>query len=149
MPVKFWGEAVLHAAYLINRLPSSSIGWKCPYQLLLKKEVLYEDIKVFGCLCYVTNVHPKKDKFVARAIRGVFVGYSCGQKGYKVYDIENETLTVSRNVTCSEVVYPFHGRSESICDHNNSSPLPLVAADFSENQDYCPISCTPEVTNNF
>lgn len=33
-PVKYWGECVMTAAYLINRLPSSVDDKKIPYEVI-------------------------------------------------------------------------------------------------------------------
>ena len=37
MPIRIWGLNVTAAIYLINRLPSVSIGGKSPYEMLLCK----------------------------------------------------------------------------------------------------------------
>jgi len=50
LPIKFWGECVLTAAYLINRLPVSSFQNKVPYKKLLGKVPQYEHLRTFGCL---------------------------------------------------------------------------------------------------
>lgn len=38
LPVRFWGECVLGAVYLINRTPSRLLKNKTPYELLFGKE---------------------------------------------------------------------------------------------------------------
>ncbi|KAL0366931.1 UNVERIFIED_CONTAM: Retrovirus-related Pol polyprotein from transposon RE2 [Sesamum radiatum] len=34
LPIKFWSEAILTAAYLINRTPTRVLGWQTPYEKL-------------------------------------------------------------------------------------------------------------------
>ena len=71
MPIRYWGYCVKAAVYLMNRLPSSSISNKSPYELLYSKTPTLDHLKVIGCLCYAT-VMPKGDKFAERAVPTIF-----------------------------------------------------------------------------
>ncbi|GAA0149387.1 transmembrane signal receptor [Lithospermum erythrorhizon] len=108
LPIHFWGDAILVATHIINRLPSSSLGWKSPYELLYHKTPDLETLRVFGCLCFFSNNNPHKTKFDQRAYPGVFVGYPMDQKGYKVYDFHSKRVIVSRDVRFFEHHFPFH-----------------------------------------
>lgn len=61
------GESILVATYILNRLASSILKLKAPFELLYKKKPEYCSLKVFGCLCYIVNTLPHKDKFDQRA----------------------------------------------------------------------------------
>lgn len=37
LPLKLWGHYVLHACYLINRLPTPMLKGKTPYEVLFNK----------------------------------------------------------------------------------------------------------------
>lgn len=63
LPIKFWGECVLTAGYLINRTPSSLLGDITPYELLHGKLPIYQHLRVVGCLAYVHDQKLPKDKF--------------------------------------------------------------------------------------
>ena len=76
LPKMFWGECVLTAAYIINRLPSKTLGHKTPYELLYNQKPEYDHIRVFGCLTYFWSIETKGDKFEVRGRPGVFLGYS-------------------------------------------------------------------------
>lgn len=88
LPIMFWGQAILMATYIINVLPTPILEWKTPFIYLHKKESSYSNLKIFGCLCFATNVIPHKNKFAPRAIMCCFIGYNPGQKAYKLYDPE-------------------------------------------------------------
>lgn len=52
LPIQFWGECVLTATYLINRMPLTVLGNKTPYEVLFNKVPSYDHLRSFGCLCY-------------------------------------------------------------------------------------------------
>ncbi|KAM0069913.1 putative RNA-directed DNA polymerase [Helianthus debilis subsp. tardiflorus] len=107
LPVKFWGECILTATYIINRIPSKAVDNKTPYEILVGKPPSYDHMKVFGCLTYYRNTNTKGDKFEPRGKPGIFLGYPRGTKGYKVYDVEQGKMVVSRDVKFNERVFPF------------------------------------------
>ena len=57
MPLCYWGEAFLSAAYLINRVSSRSINFEIPFQVLAEAVVAPTvpnlPPHVFGCVAYV------------------------------------------------------------------------------------------------
>nr|XP_016463928.1 PREDICTED: uncharacterized protein LOC107786926 [Nicotiana tabacum] len=61
IPIRYWGMCVKTTVYLINRLPSSVLGGKTPYELLYHKKANIAHLRVMGCLCYATNL-VKTDK---------------------------------------------------------------------------------------
>ena len=61
LPVKFCGEAVLTAAYLINRTPSSVFNGRSPYEILHGVKPDYKALRVFGSTCYVHRASRDKD----------------------------------------------------------------------------------------
>jgi hypothetical protein len=64
-PLKFWGDAVLTACYLINCMPSSVLGDKIPQSLLFPQDPLYVvPPRVFGSTCFVHDLTPGHDKCV-------------------------------------------------------------------------------------
>lgn len=79
-PKKYWGESVLTTTYLINRTPSVVLENKTPYELLYGMSPSYENLRVFGTLCYARHINRSKDKFDERSIRCVFLGYPMGKK---------------------------------------------------------------------
>lgn len=114
-PDRFWGLCIQAAVYVINRIPSTSLGNKSPFEKLYGKQPSFHHMRVIGSLCFATNL-TKQDKLSPRAVRSALVGYGTTQKGYKLYDLENKTFFVSRDVVFLESVFPF---KESITDQQN------------------------------
>jgi len=106
LPLHFWGDCVLTAIYLINRLPSTVLAGKSPYEVFHKFEPSLSHLRVIGCLCFAT-VTEKVDKFSPKAIVAVHMGYSATQKAYRLYDFKSKRYFVSRDVSFREHIFPF------------------------------------------
>lgn len=67
LPLSLWGECVLISIYLINRLPSSVLSKKPPYEVLFGHPPNYNHLRVFGCLCHVSTLAHNRHRFALRA----------------------------------------------------------------------------------
>lgn len=54
LPIRFWGDCVLSATYLINRFPSKILHNKSSFELLFGQLPSYNLLKTFGCLCFAS-----------------------------------------------------------------------------------------------
>jgi len=107
VPRSYWGEAVLTATYLINRLSSRVLEGVTPIQLMT---TFYPSIpmltslqnRVFGCPAFVHVHSPYRGKLDPRAIKCVFIGYAPNKKGYKCYHPQSRKVYVSKDVTFHE-----------------------------------------------
>ena len=75
LPLDFWGACVLTATYLINRIPSKILSGKISYEVLFGVKPSYDNIKMFGSLCFAHCKPRTKDKFAPRSRKCIFVGY--------------------------------------------------------------------------
>ncbi|RVX06283.1 Retrovirus-related Pol polyprotein from transposon TNT 1-94 [Vitis vinifera] len=142
VPNYFWGEAILTATYLINRMPSRVLTFQSPRQLLLKKfphtRAASSDLpfKVFGCTAFV-HVYPQnRSKFAPRANKCIFLGYSPTQKGYKCYSPTNKKFYTTMDVSFFEHVFFYpksHVQGESMNEHQVWESL-LEAVPFSHSE---------------
>jgi hypothetical protein len=103
VPKYLWGQAVLTATYLINRMPSRVLDWKSPIEMLKGKNGDVLPLKTFGCVCFVQNNRPNVGKMDPKAVKCVFVGYSATQKGYVCWSPIKRRLFVSMDVTFREL----------------------------------------------
>ena len=100
------------AMHLINRLPSKVLSFKSPLELLEEcfptvKLKTGLPVKVFGCVCHVHNPKHKQNKWNAKALKCVFLGYSTTQKGYKVYHPLTRKYIVSKDVLFEEKLFYY------------------------------------------
>jgi hypothetical protein len=85
VPKYLWAEAVMTAAYLMNRMPSRVLNNKTPIECLTGETTYVVPPRVFGCVCFVRDHMPYVGKLDPIAVKCVFVGYSGKQKGYKCW----------------------------------------------------------------
>lgn len=64
-------------------------------------------MRCFDCLCFASNTIPLKDKFAPRDFRCVFLGYATSRKTYKVYDVENDRVFITRDLLFYENEFPL------------------------------------------
>lgn len=104
-PKTYWGDAVLSAIYLINRMPSRIIDYHTPYNKFLSffpstRALNSIPPKIFGCTAFVHSyTHNKLDP---KAIKCLFLGYSSTQKGYKCYSPSLKKTFITMDVTFFE-----------------------------------------------
>ncbi|RVW87157.1 Retrovirus-related Pol polyprotein from transposon TNT 1-94 [Vitis vinifera] len=107
VPKLFWGQAVLTAAYLINRMPSRVLKFQTPCQTLLKSFPTTRLIstvppKIFGCSVFVHINQQHRSKLDPRSLKCIFLGYSSNKKGYKCYSPVTRKFYNSMDVTFFE-----------------------------------------------
>ncbi|CAN1754083.1 Retrovirus-related Pol polyprotein from transposon TNT 1-94 [Linum perenne] len=157
LPLPFWSDCVLHAVYLINRMPTPILNKHSPYEKLHGSSAILDNLKVFGCLCYASTLSQHRTKFQPRARQCVFLGMPSGIKGYKVMDLHTNQTFVSRDVIFYESIFPFKDVSSSALPQSQSIP-PMIyqesdhrlpPAELSQSVDHSspPLSC-PAVPNS-
>jgi hypothetical protein len=99
MGKQFWAEAASTSCYLINMSPSTAIEKKTPMEVWSGSPSDYSQLKVFGCTAYA---HVNNGKLEPRAAKCVFLGYSSGVKGYKLWNPETKKSMLSRSLVFNE-----------------------------------------------
>ena len=99
---KFWAEAVTYAGHLINRLPTVANDGKTPMEVWSGKPATdYHYLHIFGCPAYY---HVRESKLDPRAKKAIFMGFSDGVKGFRLWCPDTRKTIVSRDVTFDESV---------------------------------------------
>jgi hypothetical protein len=52
MPLKFWDEAFVSTAFLINRFPTPVLDYSSPLEKLFQTKSAYSFLCTFGCVCW-------------------------------------------------------------------------------------------------
>ncbi|GJU00292.1 ribonuclease H-like domain-containing protein [Tanacetum coccineum] len=105
MPPSYWVEALNMAAHLLNILLSTAINNEIPFTKLYNQTPTYEDLRVFGCLCYphVDASH----KLETRSTPCIFLGYPANHRSYRCLDLASNKIIISRHVRFDEDVFSF------------------------------------------
>ena len=140
-PSHFWGHCILTATYLINRLPSKPIQHKSPFECLYGTTIDLTHLRVIGCKTFA-HQH-LNDKFSARAIPSIFIGYPDNQKGYILYDLTTHKLFTSRHVTFHETNFPFHSNISPTSQPHQPSTEPSPSYPVPQYSPYSPNTNTP------
>ncbi|KAG6494785.1 hypothetical protein ZIOFF_042546 [Zingiber officinale] len=102
MPARFWGEAVRHAVYLLNRLPTKALGERTPFEAWMGRKPHLSHLRVFGCVAYVKNTTPHLKKLDDRSSPMVYLGVEEGCKAHRLFDPKRGKLQVSRDAIFQE-----------------------------------------------
>lgn len=97
LPRSFWGDAVLTANYLKNRLPSKRIGMKTPFEMWHQKKPEIGHIRTYGCLVHVHIPSETRAKMDKVSHQGVLVGFQSSRQ-YKVYNSDTKAVGVHTSV---------------------------------------------------
>ena len=104
---KFWGELLSTAAYLLNRLPSASLGGDTPYHALLGKHVKMDHLRVIGCRAFAHVYDNERRKLDDKAWKGVLLGYDeTNRSCYRIYNPATGKVKKSVHVTFDETSFP-------------------------------------------
>ncbi|KAF3792618.1 Retrovirus-related Pol polyprotein from transposon TNT 1-94 [Nymphaea thermarum] len=97
-----WTEAFHTVVHVINRLPLALLDGKSPHFLLHQEQPHYDELRVFGCVCYVHIDVSLRNKFQDRAVLCRFIGYAENYKGYRCYNPKTGRVHISRHVVFYE-----------------------------------------------
>lgn len=114
MPTLFWGEAVRHSVYVLNRLPTRPLSGQTPYEAWTGFKPNIGHIRVFGCKAYMKVPCNQVKKLDDRSRMVINLGKETGTKAYRLYDPVGKCLYVSRDVTFVETeAWPWDEETKS------------------------------------
>lgn len=97
LPKSLWGEAVLHAVWLGNRMTTRPLGRQTtPYEAVFGAKPDISKVHAFGCHVWVHDT--SGSKLDGRAREGRWVGFDHNSQGHRIYWAKTRTVTVERTV---------------------------------------------------
>ena len=111
LPISLWGDALLTATYILNRVPSKTVPLT-PYELWNNVKPNLGNLCPWGCAGFVHNQSHKFGKLGLRANKHIFIRYCENSKGYVMYGEhpdERRTEIDSRDVEFIENDFPKLG----------------------------------------
>jgi hypothetical protein len=116
MPLKFWGEAILYAAYIRNR--TTKRADKTRHELWTNDMPSLKHCLPFGTPVMYHNAERNPKKLDDRASKGIFVGFDEISHAYRIYDPVVHRVINSRDVHALP--------NEEILYQNNDWDQPFV-----------------------
>ncbi|GKC98799.1 zinc finger, CCHC-type containing protein [Tanacetum coccineum] len=100
-----WGEAMLTACYLLNRVPNKR-NKIIPYELWTKRKPNLNYLRVWGCRAVVRLLDPKLKTLGERGIECIFVGYAEHSKAFRFYVIEpNDSVLINSIIESRDAIF--------------------------------------------
>ena len=136
----YWGDAILAATDIINRMPSRVHAGKSPYEIWTGDKPYIGHFRVFGSPVHVLIPGEKRRKLDPKSAECIFIGYaeSQGTRVYKVYQQETGKMFTSRDMVFDEVDNQRYHRQGTPAPSTNkagaSARIPLNEKMFTESQ---------------
>ena len=113
LTVEFWAESINTAAYLRNRSPTTSLNGIMPRECLFGHKPDVSNLRVLDCVTFAHIPEKQRKKFDEKSHKIIFVGYSEGTKGYKLYDPITQKFIRNRDVVFVERKFHDFGTRRS------------------------------------
>nr|GEW57932.1 zinc finger, CCHC-type [Tanacetum cinerariifolium] len=102
MPKNVWAEAVRHAIYILNSVPTKALEDITLYEAIKQRKPNLEKLRVFGYIAYAKVPSQRLTKLDDRSNRMVRLGNEKGLKAYRLFDPTTQKICVSRDVKFKE-----------------------------------------------
>lgn len=124
-PQYYQSDAFTIAVFLINRLPTTVLHNKSPFEVLFHQRPDYTFLKTFGCTCW-PNLRPyNQHKMNFQSFSCVFLGYISYHHGYLCFHLATSRMYISRDVLLDETNFSFSSPSPNHCFLPNPTLLLL------------------------
>ena len=123
--------------------PSPLLQNRTPFEILNGQPPTVSHLRVLGCLAYAHNKNTKGDKFASRSRKCILLGYPSGTKRWKLFDLEQEVMFISRDLTFQENKFPYAETSQQ-----SPAAISPIVISSSDNEDIMEQSYLEEATGS-
>ncbi|KAJ9567352.1 hypothetical protein OSB04_003318 [Centaurea solstitialis] len=131
LPPNFWAEALNMTVHILNLLPTTTLSFQSPCEILYGTFPTFTHLRVFGCLCYPNLSSTAPHKLSPCSTACVYLGPSVNQRGHRCYDLVSHRIIISRHVVFDEDHFPYASFNDSppvsayddLVDDSSSSTL--------------------------
>ncbi|GKE62796.1 ribonuclease H-like domain, reverse transcriptase, RNA-dependent DNA polymerase [Tanacetum coccineum] len=120
MPQNVWAEAVRHAIYILNSVPTKALEDITPHAAIKQRKSNLENLRIFSCIAYAKVPSQHLTKLDDRSIKMVYLGNEQGSKAYCLFDPTTQRVCVSRDVKFKE--NETWDWKDYIGEHTNDEP---------------------------
>ena len=124
----YWGDALMHAAYLSNI--ACSVGGKSPWEIVKGAKPDITNLRLFGCTCRYKLPHQAHNKhsLPPKANVGKFIGYT--QPNFKAFRVllPHGKVFATRDVMFDESAPPDSDMHADACTDLMETPAPAPPA---------------------
>ncbi|PSR73943.1 hypothetical protein PHLCEN_2v10250 [Hermanssonia centrifuga] len=83
LPNSYCGDAILHATYILNRVPTQALkGDITPHEVYLGAKPSVANLRIFGCKVFVYIPDEKRKKLDSKSLECTFLGYVENKSAY-------------------------------------------------------------------
>lgn len=107
VPPSYWVHAFSTAIYIINRLPTSVLDNKSPFEVVFHRALTYDHFRPFGCRVFPYLRDYADHKLSSRSLPCIFLGYCLRYKGYQCLDAVSSRIYITRHAMFDERCFPF------------------------------------------
>ena len=113
LPLTYWGEAALTAAYLFNLTVTSTLpSGITPFEVFHGRKPDISHLRVWGVRCFAHVPVELQGKLGVKSRECLFMGYPPSQHGYRVRDVQTHRFFTSGSVIFDEnIPYRAHRMS--------------------------------------
>ena len=126
----FWGEALLTACHILNRVPNKKRKIT-PYELWKKRKHNLSYLRVWGCRAIVRLLEPKIKKLGEKGVECIFIGYAEHSKSYRFLVTEpNNSVEMNTVIESRDAI--FYETRFTVIPNNVNSNTPVETVTISK-----------------